>query len=83
MNFFVVDANGNGVSSSKEDAGALLASESDLLELVMDTLVKMIVDLPLQSNTYVVHLEAINTLITILSVQMFWGKPAHKLLPYK
>lgn len=37
----------------------------------------------MKSLTYVLHLEAVNTIITVLSGQMFWPVPAMRLAPFR
>jgi len=75
--FFLLDENG--------DANPKIIGEGDpdLLELLVESLVKVIIELPVCSTTYLLHLEAVNTLIILLSVQMFWSKSACQLAPYK
>lgn len=57
--------------------------DSDSLELLLETLVKIITEIPVKSLTYVLHLESVNTIITLLSGQMFWPVPAIRLAPYR
>jgi len=54
-----------------------------VLELLIESVVKIIVELPVQSNTYILQLEAVNTLIVLLSSQMFWSQPAYRLPAYR
>ncbi|XP_014489428.1 PREDICTED: dymeclin [Dinoponera quadriceps] len=44
---------------------------SDRLEEFFETLIELITDVPLCEFTYIVHLEAINCLLVLLSVQLF------------
>ncbi|XP_012253717.2 dymeclin [Athalia rosae] len=46
------------------------------LESFYDTLVEIVTDVPLSEFTYVVHLEAVNCLLVLLSVQLFSQTPA-------
>ncbi|XP_072763721.1 dymeclin [Anoplolepis gracilipes] len=47
------------------------ALSSYRLEELFDALIELIIDVPLCEFTYVVHLEAINCLLVLLSVQLF------------
>ncbi|XP_053388105.1 dymeclin-like isoform X2 [Mercenaria mercenaria] len=49
----------------------------------MNALVELIVDVPVLTFTYAMHLEALNTLLTLLSVQMYQPQPASKFTLYK
>jgi len=61
-----------------------MPEKSDPMEVLLDTLVQIIVDLPITNVTYILHLEAVNTLIVILSQQLFVStKPAIKLPSYR
>ena len=53
-------------SSSSEDARLSV----NVAEELLNCLVEIVVDVPVKSSTYAIHLETLNTLITILSVQM-------------
>ena len=55
----------------------------DVLESLAESLVQIITELPVKSNTYLLHLEAVNTLLALLSSQMFASIPASKLLPFQ
>lgn len=46
------------------------------LESFFEALVEIIIDVPLSEFTYVVHLEAVNCLLVLLSVQLFSQTPA-------
>ncbi|CAG2055624.1 unnamed protein product, partial [Timema podura] len=48
------------------------------MEVFMDSLIEIIVDVPVRDFTYPLHLESVNTLLVLLSVQMFSQKPAAK-----
>ncbi|XP_043222619.1 dymeclin-like [Amphibalanus amphitrite] len=56
---------------------------SDPLLLLIGTLTDMTITLPLQENTYFIHLEALNTLLILLGCQMYTTKPAHELPVYR
>lgn len=53
------------------------------LEMFLDTLIEILVDVPLEDHTYNLHLEVINCLLVLLSVQMYTQKPAAKSVIYK
>ncbi|XP_060076610.1 dymeclin-like [Ylistrum balloti] len=54
-----------------------------LTEELMNSLVELLVDVPVLSFTYALHLEALNTLLVLLSLQMFQPQPASKFVLYK
>ncbi|XP_015513933.2 dymeclin isoform X2 [Neodiprion pinetum] len=53
------------------------------LESFFEALVETIIDVPLSEFTYVVHLEAVNCLLVLLSVQLFSQTPAEYSSVYK
>lgn len=63
--------------------GNVEIQKENLLDHFLNVLVEIIVDVPVVDFTYALHLEAINTLIVLLSVQMFTSKPASKSTIYK
>ena len=74
-----------GGGKQMENGGTSPIQDSvDPMELLLETLVQILVDLPVTNVTYILHLEAVNTLIVILSQQMFVSnKPALKLPSYR
>ncbi|XP_063437698.1 dymeclin-like [Mytilus trossulus] len=54
-----------------------------LTEELMNSLVELLVDVPVVSFTYALHLEALNTLLVLLSIQMFQPQSASKFITYK
>lgn len=52
-------------------------------EEFMNALVELIVDVPVMTFTYALHLEALNTLLVLLSVQMYQPQPASRFTMYK
>lgn len=56
---------------------------SHALEKLLNVLVEIIVDVPILDFTYAIHVEAVNTLLVILSAQMFSARPASKSLIYR
>ena len=55
-----------GDAGGSEDA----ATPINVAEELLNCLVEIVVDVPVKASTYAIHLETLNTLITILSVQM-------------
>ncbi len=57
---------------------------TDTLVVLLDTLTWILTELPIENATYILHLEAVNTIIVALSQQMFAStKPAFKLSQYR
>ena len=54
-----------------------------MIELVIESLVGILVDIPVSNETYALHAESISTLLVLLSVQMYSIKPASKSSVYK
>lgn len=54
-----------------------------LIEELMNSLVELLVDVPVVNFTYALHLEALNTLLVLLSIQMFQPQSASKFVTYK
>lgn len=54
-----------------------------MLEQYISTLIAMIVDLPQTDSTYLLQVEAINSLLVLLSVQMYRNTPADQSVIYK
>ncbi|KAJ8311402.1 hypothetical protein KUTeg_010757 [Tegillarca granosa] len=64
--------------------GYVDASEvGPLGEELMNSLVELLVDVPVVSFTYALHLEALNTLLVLLSIQMYQPQSASKFVLYK
>lgn len=53
------------------------------LDGFLDALIEIVVDVPLKDFTYILHLEAINSLLVLLSIQMFSTQSADKLQVYR
>ncbi|KAJ8035588.1 Dymeclin [Holothuria leucospilota] len=45
--------------------------KENLLQKLIHSLIKMLVEVPVLNFTYIIHLEAINTLLTLLSLQLY------------
>lgn len=58
-------------------------SPSATIELVIESLIGILVDIPVSNETYALHAESITTLLVLLSVQMYSIKPASKSSIYK
>ena len=56
------------VASEKSDADDPIPV--NVAETLLNCLVEIVVDVPVKSSTYAIHMETLNTLVTILSVQM-------------
>ncbi|XP_064595976.1 dymeclin-like [Liolophura sinensis] len=52
-------------------------------EELITSLVELLVDVPVVSCTYALHVEALNTLIVLLSIQMFQPQPAVRFSVYR
>lgn len=60
-----------------------LPSPSSMIELLIESLIGVLVYIPVSSDTYALHTESITTLVVMLSVQMYSIKPASKSSIYK
>lgn len=58
-------------------------SGSSMLDQLISTLIAILVDIPLDDSTYLLQVEAINTLLVLLSVQMYSSTPAKQSTIYK
>lgn len=58
-------------------------SPSATIELLIESLISILVDIPVSNETYALHAESITTLLVLLSVQMYSIKPASKSSIYK
>nr|XP_054751775.1 dymeclin-like [Lytechinus pictus] len=54
--------------------------DETLLEKFIQTLIQLLIEVPVLNFTYVIHLETINTLLVLLSVQMYIPRISHKSL---
>ncbi|GFO41736.1 dymeclin-like [Plakobranchus ocellatus] len=52
-------------------------------EVFITALVELIVDVPVLNFTYALHLEALNTLLVLLSIQMYHVRPASQFAVYR
>ncbi|XP_071479686.1 dymeclin-like [Diadema antillarum] len=76
----VLDLDLDGPGMENGEAGADGEGEETLLERFIQTLVQLLVEVPVLNFTYVIHLEAMNTLLVLLSVQMYIPRISHKSL---
>nr|KAI8752104.1 dymeclin-like [Biomphalaria glabrata] len=53
------------------------------IEEFINALVELIVDVPVLNFTYALHLETLNTLMVLLSIQMYHSQPASNFAVYK
>lgn len=53
------------------------------VEEFINALVELIVDVPVLNFTYALHLETLNTLLVLLSIQMFHSQPASQFAVYR
>lgn len=63
----------NAISPPQAQAAKVLeiTPGANMLDQYISTLVSLIVDMPLSDSTYLLQVEAVNSLIVLLSVQMF------------
>lgn len=64
------EADGESNSNGTKQPGIQVVAESKL-EMFIDALVLLIIDVPVTDNTYYLHLEAINSILILLSVYLF------------
>ncbi|XP_071098647.1 dymeclin-like [Haliotis cracherodii] len=75
---------GENVDSNLEgDIDEVDPTIGELAEKLMSSLVELLVDVPVLNFTYALHLETLNTLLTLLSIQMFHAQPASKFTLYR
>lgn len=53
------------------------------IEKFISALVELLVDVPILNFTYALHLESLNTLLVLLSIQMFQSQPAAQFSIYR
>lgn len=58
-------------------------SPSATIELLIESLIGILVDIPVSNETYALNAESVTTLLVLLSVQMYSIKPASKSNIYK
>lgn len=54
----------------------------EILYQLINSLFEICISVPVEAHTYNLHLEALNTIIVLLSIQMFEKKPIHESLIY-
>lgn len=59
------------------------ASGTSMLDQLVSTLIAIVVDIPLDDPTYLLKVESINTLLVLLSVQMYSASPASQSTIYR
>ncbi|CAG7726196.1 unnamed protein product [Allacma fusca] len=81
---FTPSASSNEIQGGILQDGQMISpGDTDVLDPLVDALMQILSELPVKSNTYLLHLEAVNTLIVLLSTQMFCSVPAYKLLSFR
>lgn len=62
---------------------AMIAIDGSKFETFFDALVNLIVVIPVKEFTYHLHLEAVNVIITLLSVHLFSNQPVEKSVVFR
>lgn len=60
-----------------------ITSGTTMIDNLISVLIEIIVDIPLNDSTYLLQVEAINSLLVLLSVQMYSTIPANQSVIYK
>lgn len=71
LKYFIVTVTEDNVVKQFQAPTIGDTKKEDLLDSLVNALVEIVVDVPLLDFTYALHVEAINTLLVLLSVQMF------------
>lgn len=58
-------------------------AESQTLHQLITSLFELCIDIPVQAHTYLLHIEVLNNLIVLLSVQMYTKLPTHESYIYE
>ncbi|XP_013418845.1 dymeclin [Lingula anatina] len=66
-----------------QPTGEVEDAEEDLCQDFLSALIELIVDVTVVSYTYALHLEALNCLLILLSIQMFQPQPAGETMLYR
>ncbi|KAG0428262.1 hypothetical protein HPB47_024742, partial [Ixodes persulcatus] len=83
VKYFIVTVTEDNVVKQFQAPSSGDSKHDDLLESLVNALVEIVVDVPLVDFTYALHVEAVNTILVLLSVQMFSSIPAAKSPIYK
>ncbi|KAM7313806.1 dymeclin [Ixodes scapularis] len=83
VKYFIVTVTEDNVVKQFQAPSSGDSKHDDLLEALVNALVEIVVDVPLVDFTYALHVEAVNTILVLLSVQMFSSIPAAKSPIYK
>lgn len=81
--YFIVTVTEDNVAKQFQSPSEDDGKHDDLLESYINALVEIIVDLPVMDFTYPLHVEAIESLLVLLSVQMFSSHSAAKSCIYR
>ncbi|CAH1251605.1 DYM [Branchiostoma lanceolatum] len=65
-------------AAQKKAPGNSSESSAPLAETLIVSIIQLLLQIPVLNFTYLLHLEAINTLLVLLSVQMFVARAAYK-----
>lgn len=88
LKYFIETLGEEGMLKQLEDAQlgktkpTIPLEPEKLLETIINALFEIIIDIPLDNKTYAITLEAVHTLLILLSVQMFSSRPAHLSVVY-
>lgn len=77
-------ADGKPVPTTEESAKRIdFTSGATMLDQFISTLISILVDIPVTDSTYFLQVEAINSLLVLLSIQMYSATPANQSVIYK
>lgn len=83
LKYFIVTVTEDNVVKQFQVPTVGDTKKEDLLDSLVNALVEIVVDVPLLDFTYALHVEAINTLLVLLSVQMFSANTSRNSAIYK
>lgn len=69
-------------SQQKRDKSIISSEPEKLLEAIINALYEIVIEINLDNKTYAIVLEAVHTLLVLLSVQMFSSRPAQVSVVY-
>lgn len=87
LKYFIETLGEEGMLKQLEDSqqrtkSSISSEPEKLLESIINTLFEIIIGISLDNKTYAITLEAVHTLVVLLSVQMFSSRPAHMSVVY-
>lgn len=75
---------GSNVTSDQDSNKKVeITPGTSMMDTFISVLIEIIVDIPLNDSTYLLKVEAINSLLVLLSVQMYSTTPANQSVIYK